>query len=238
ALEAMELALEAGSGIPEQQVWALVQYGTMLLPLGRVEDAARAYRRALALDPGYVHAHAGLARVAAAKSRFDEAAWRLEAVVERLPAPQYAIMLGDALQRAGRSEDARRAYGVVRAIERVLAASGVRTELQTALFDLDRGAVLGDALTRARTAHRSAPSVAAADAVAWGLYRAGRCRAARAWSQRALRLGTKDALFHFHRGMIERCLESPAAKSWLRRALALDPSFSLRWEPVTRRLSG
>jgi hypothetical protein len=43
-------------------------------------------------------------------------------------------------------------------IERLLAPNGVRTALQTALFDLDRSRRLGDALARARAARRAATS--------------------------------------------------------------------------------
>jgi tetratricopeptide (TPR) repeat protein len=238
ALDAMELALEAGSAIPEQQAWALVQYGNLLVSDGRLDDAAAAYRRSLGLVPGYVHARAGLARVDAANGRLAAAARRLEHVVDRLPAAAYAVQLGDVLAAAGKKREARRAYALVETIARLLGANGVRTELQTALFDLDRGTRLRGALARARAAHRAAPSVNAADAVAWGLARTGRCLEARAWSRESLRLGTKDALFFFHRGMIERCLGGHSeARSWFRRALATDPHFSLRWEPLARRLS-
>lgn len=235
ALEALELALEAGSTIPEQQAWAFTQYGHLLTSLGRLDRAAKAYRASLALVPEYVHAEAGLARVAASRGRFGEAARVLRSVVARLPSPQYAILLGDVLARTGRRDETGRAYALVDTIERLLRASGVRTELQTALLDLDRGVRLRDALARARAAYRAAPGVQAADAVAWGLARTGRCLEARRWSKRALRLGTQDALFLFHRGTIERCLGASDAARWFRRALETDPAFSLRWEPVARR---
>jgi len=91
-----------------------------------------------------------------------------------------------------------------------------------------------DALARARTAYREAPGIAAEDALAWGLFRAGRCDEARAHSAAALRLGTRDALFFFHRGMIERCLGNPSARDWFARALDTNPHFSLLWAPVAR----
>jgi tetratricopeptide (TPR) repeat protein len=239
ALEAIELALEAGSGIPEQAAWAEVQHGALLLAEGRVGRAEGAYRRALRLVPGYIHARAGLARVDAARGRFGPAARRLEEVVAVLPAPEYAILLGDAWSRAGGRRRASQAYGTVAVLERLLAASGVRTELQTALFDLDRGHHVGDALRRARAAYAAAPSVAAADAVAWGLARNGRCAEARGWSRRALRFGTRDGLFLFHRGVIERCLGRGAeGRRWMREALAADPNFSLRWAPAARAALG
>ncbi len=238
ALEAMELANEAGSGIAEQEAWALTRYGTLLVAANRLDDASEAFRRALLLSPDYVYAKAGLARVDAARGRFDRAASRLARVVDRLPAPEYAILLGDVLVRAERPQAARRTYALVSVLERILAANGVRTELSTALFDLDRGERLDDALARARTAYRAAPGLSAADAVAWGLYRTGRCAEARSWSNRALELGTKDGLFLFHRGMIERCLGgAETARPWFARALEANPTFSVRWAPVARRLA-
>ena len=114
----------------------------------------------------------------------------------------------------------------------------MRTELQTAVFDLDHDRHVSDALRRARVAYRSAPGVYAEDALAWGLFRAGRCEEARVHSAHALRLGTREALFTFHRAMIERSLGSPSARAWFRRALAINPHFSFLWAPVARRALG
>jgi regulator of sirC expression with transglutaminase-like and TPR domain len=74
--------------------------------------------------------------------------------------------------------------------------------------------------------------------LAWALARTGHCDEALGYSRRALRLGTQDALKFFHRGMIERCLgHQTASRNWLRRALALNPRFSILWAPVARRLA-
>ena len=74
------------------------------------------------------------------------------------------------------------------------------------------------------------------DVLAWALARNGRCGEALAHSKRSLRLGTRDAAFFFHRGMIERCLGRPAAaRSWFTRALDLNPHFSVLWSPTARR---
>jgi hypothetical protein len=51
----------------------------------------------------------------------------------------------------------------------------------------------------------------------------------------ALRLGTQDALLLFHAGMIAHSLgEREEAKSYLRRALATNPYFSLTGAPHAR----
>jgi tetratricopeptide (TPR) repeat protein len=235
ALEALQLALEADSTVPEQVAWTRVQLGNVRFNLGELGAAAGAYRLALRRFPGYVHAQAGLARVEAARGRYAVATRLLEHVVGMLPLPAYVILLGDVRHAAGDEAGARREYRLVGAIERLFEANGVRTELQTALFDLDHGHDVPAALARARAAYASAPGIYAEDALAWGLYRTGDCARAEHHSIRALRLGTRDALLIFHRGMIERCLGDRAASAFfLRRALAINPHFSLLWAPVAR----
>ena len=72
--------------------------------------------------------------------------------------------------------------------------------------------------------------------LAWALFKNGRCEGARAHSVRALRLGTRDALKLFHRGMIERCLGRPrAARRFFTRALAVNRHFSILYASVARK---
>jgi tetratricopeptide (TPR) repeat protein len=234
--EVLELALTLRVPVREHRAAALVQLGNLRFNEGALRAARRSYEAAIAAYPGYVHAQAGLAHVDASLGAFKNALPLFRHVVERLPLPQYAIWQGDALRAAGHRAEERRAYGLVSVIGRVQAANGVRTELLTALFDLDHGRRLEDALARARTAWSRAPSIDAEDVLAWGLLRNGRCREARPHSVRALRLGTRDGLKLFHRGMIERCLGHDATASrWFGRALAVNPHFSLLWAPVARR---
>jgi tetratricopeptide (TPR) repeat protein len=235
AADADRAALEIDHAVPEHVAWTMMQLGNVSFNRGDLRTAEEGYEKALARYPGYVHAEAGLARVEAARGELAKAATRLRRAVAVLPAPAYVILLGDVLRAAGRSEQARREYALVSQIERLFAANGVRTELQTALFDLDHRHGVPAALARARSAYRAAPSIYAEDALAWGLYRTGNCAAARRHSTHALRLGTRDALLTFHRAMIERCLGSPAARSWFRRALGINPHFSVLWAPVARR---
>jgi tetratricopeptide (TPR) repeat protein len=236
AAEADRVAPQADrSPVPEHVAWALVQFGNVRYNTGRLDQATAAYRAALQRLPGYVHAEAGLSRVEAARGEYPAAIARLRHVVRVLPIPAYVIAFGDTLHVFGHEAAARRQYALVDAIERLFRANGVRTELQTAVFDLDHNRRVADALARARTAYRSAPSIYAEDALAWGLFRTGSCADARRHSAHALRLGTRDGLLYFHRAMIERCLGSASARCWFHRALALNPHFSMLWAPVARR---
>jgi Flp pilus assembly protein TadD len=116
--------------------------------------------------------------------------------------------------------------------------NGFKTDLETALFDVDHGLRLESALARARRAQHERPSIQADDALSWALARTGRCGEALRFSKRALRLGTLDAPTFFHRGMIERCLGRDAqGRRWFRKAVAANPHFSVGWGPLARRLA-
>jgi tetratricopeptide (TPR) repeat protein len=117
-----------------------------------------------------------------------------------------------------------------------LHANGVKTDLETAQFDVDHAIRLPQALQIARAARTDRPSIDGDDVLAWALTRNGRCTQALPFAERALRLGTRDAMKLFHRGMVERCLGHPEdARPWFQRALALNPHFSILWAPVARR---
>ena len=238
AARAMELAVDAAGSQPEPLAWSRVQLGKLHFSRGSLDAAAREYRAALTAFPGYVQALDALARVEAARGQLAHAIELERDAVERSPLPELVGYLGDLYRAQGRARLAREQYGLVGAIERVLVANGVRTDLETALFDVDHGLRLDAALARARRAHRERPSVQADDVLSWALARTGRCGEALRYSKRALRLGTLDAPTYFHRGMIERCLgRRDEAGRWFRRTLALNPHFSLTWSPVARRLA-
>jgi tetratricopeptide (TPR) repeat protein len=236
AIRAMRLALDAATGQPEATAWTDVQLGKLYWSVGRLDAAARAYRAALAVFPGYVYALDTLAQIEAARGHLRRAIALERQAVDAIPLPQFVGNLGD-LYRAHRNPRlAREQYALVEVIRRLLVANGVKTDLETALFRIDHGVRLEQTLTLAQSARRDRPSIDGDDVLAWALERNGRCAEARAYSQRALRLGTKDALKFFHRGMIERCLGNPTeARDWFARALHLNPHFSVVWAPVARK---
>jgi tetratricopeptide (TPR) repeat protein len=238
AIRAMRLAIDAATGAPESIAWTHVQLGKLYWSTGRVGPARREFRVALSSFPGYVHALDALALVEAARGRTRRAIELERQAVNAAPLPQFVAALGDLYAAEGRPALARRQYGLMAAIRRLLAASGVRTDLETALFQVDHKIEPRRTLVLSRLAQRQRPSIDGDDVLAWALERNGRCSEALAYSRRALRLGTQDALKFFHRGMIERCLGHHAAgRQWLRRALALNPHFSILWAAVAREAS-
>src|SRR5262249_15207930 len=80
-------------------------------------------------------------------------------------------------------------------------------------------------------------SVVVEDALGWTLFRAGHPHAALRAADRALRLGTLDASFLFHRGAIEASLGmSGGARRDLAEALRVNPHFSVLYAPLARHL--
>jgi tetratricopeptide (TPR) repeat protein len=239
AERSLRLALEAARGRPEPEAWTHVQLGRLLFSRGRVREASVHHRAALRALPGYAPALDALALAEWAQGRTREAISLERRAVDRNPLPGYVAQLGELYRAAGDERTAREQYALIETMERLLAANGIRTDLEIALIRADDGADPRATVALARRAQLARPSIDGDDVLAWALQRAGRCREARAWSRRALRLGTPDALKLFHRGAIERCLGDQArARSWFRRALELNPRFSVRWSPLAARLAG
>ena len=236
AEQAMKLALDAAGGQPEPTAWVQTQLGKLAWSRGQLHEAEAHFRAATAVFPGYVYALEPLAKVEEAKGNHRAALSLAKRAAQVLPLPQTVATLGDLYVRHGRDRAAAQQYALVGAIERLLFANGVRTDLEAALFDVDHGIRIGRAVGLARQARRARPSIDGDDVLAWALARDGRCAEALPYSRRALRLDTRDALKFFHRGMIERCLGHEAeARSWFEQALRLNPHFSLLWSPVARR---
>jgi tetratricopeptide (TPR) repeat protein len=236
AIAPMRLAVQGSPVGTEAYAWGRVQLGKLLWSMGRATAAEREYRVALRTYPGYVHALDALAQVEAGRKHWSGAVALERRAVNAVPLPQFVAALGDFYRVSGRWAEARRQYALIGAIDRILVANGVKTDLEIALFDVDHGIGLRRALARARLAHRERPSIDADDVLGWALARTGHCGEALRYSKRALRLGTRDALKFFHRGMIERCLGRRAeARKWFRDGLDLNPRFSVLWAPVARR---
>jgi tetratricopeptide (TPR) repeat protein len=128
----------------------------------------------------------------------------------------------------GESEKAEEQYDLVRSIDKLLRANGVDTDLEIALFYADHDIDLQTSLEKARAAYDARPSIHAADALAWTLYKTGNYKEAREYSSEALRLETRDPLKLFHAGMISKALgEKEQARTFLQQAVDLNPRFSL-----------
>src|SRR5919107_2229695 len=219
AIEAMEFALQAGSGTPENVAWAHVQLGNLWFTSGNLEEAQKAYGLSTRTLGAYAPALAGQAKIAAAKGDLEQSATIYRQAFNRMPLPEYAIALGDVYAAMGERVKAEEQYDLVRNMDKLLRANGVDTDLEIALFNADHDIDLRMSLEKARAAYEARPSIHAADALAWTLYKNGDYEEAQKYSDEALKLGTRDPLKLFHAGMISKELDQKEqAREYLQQA--------------------
>ena len=201
---------------------------------GRLDEAGRQLAVAQEAVPDYLPALVSTARLEVARGHLGQAVKTWQDVVSRQPLPEYVTELGELLQHLGRPEEARAQFAVVRTTIKLLDASGVRTDLETALFEADHGSARR-ALGQARAEWRQRTSVHVADALAWALHRNGRDREALTIARRATSLDSPEAKFWIHRGTIESALGMTAeARTHLQRGLDTDPGMS-PWQRAAAR---
>jgi tetratricopeptide (TPR) repeat protein len=236
AILLMQQALQSGAPNSEALQWVRVQLGNLYFSKGDLATAEGHYQNALTQLPGYGYALAGLGRVRAAQGRFDEARPLYQQAIAHVPLPEFVIGLGEMEQAAGRPADAARQYDLVRVMQRLFQANGVNTDMEMALFEADHGAP-AIALKQARDAYRDRPNIKAADTLAWALSQAGDQAEAQRYMTEALKLGTQDALFFYHAGMIAyRSGDRATARTRLQQALAVNPYFSLFYAADAQRM--
>ncbi len=226
ALEAMEDAATSPGLAAENTAFALAQLGQLQRLTGDADAARATYERALALVPAHAPSIAGLGRLSVGEDELVAARGYFERASEILPLPEYVVALGETNEAAGDMAAAHRLYDLARAEVALFKASGVVVDLELSLFEADHGDAV-QALKLAEAAYAAAPTVRAADALAWAQHRSGRDGEAWKLAQEALRLGSHEPLLQYHAGAIAATLgESEVARRHLEAALAADPGFS------------
>lgn len=232
ALDAMDKAASMAVPGTEQWLWTTVQLGHLYWNSGRLDEAEESYRHALDLRADYPYALAGVARIRAARGDFAGAIALYEQLARRLPLPEFVVALGELYTATGQPDNARQQFDLVRTMQKLNAASGMNVDLELATFEVNHGSDPALALAQAQTAYAERSTIYAADTLAWAFYRTGDYATAQRYSTEALRLGTRDALLHFHAGMIAAAQgDEAAARQQLRSALAIHPFFSLIFAP-------
>ncbi|MEU3101607.1 tetratricopeptide repeat protein [Streptomyces griseoflavus] len=228
AREVLGRALESASS-PADVAYVATALGRLAWSQGDYGSALTHYARALAADEDHLPALEGRARAQAASGDRAGAAETLEQVVARSPLPGPLVALGELYEaRVGEGDRAKAddQYALVDAWTSLARVGGVDVDLDTALAAADHGDA-GEALRAARAEWDRRHSVHTADALAWALYVNGRHQEALPLARRATATGYRNAVFLYHRGMIEKAAGlDRAARDSLTAALELNPGFS------------
>ena len=216
----------AAAGSRADKAYTLTLAADILRKQGRLDAAGRQLAVVQDAVPGYLPGLVSSARLETARGHLKRAVTLWQDVVARQPLPEYVTELGELLNHLGRPAEADAQFAVVRTTITLLDASGVRTDLETALFEADHGSP-ARSLRMARAEWRQRTSVHVGDALAWALHRNGRDREALTIARRATHLGSPEAKFWIHRGTIEAALGlTREARTHLRRGLGTDPGMS------------
>lgn len=235
----MRRSRDAAGNSAAAYAFASFHLGELARLSGDHRAAARHYAAALAADPDFLPSLAGRARLAVARGDLVAAERDYRTVVRRLPLLEYVVELAELYQATGRPDLARAQFAVAEASAALARAGGIRTDLETAVYQADHGSPAA-ALAAARAAYSDRRTVHTSDALGWALHANGQDVAALPHLRQANRLGTRDPVLLFHLGMVEAALDRDgAARRHLRAALALDGgSAPLRAQQARAVLAG
>ena len=236
AIEVMRAAVKSSTRQDaEGYAWYRTHLGDELMKAGELKEAEREFDIALEAFPNYHIALAAKARARVAANDLNSAVELYRQSQERVPLPDIAIALGDLYVKLGRTEEARKQYELVEFIEQSSNAGAAPYSRQLALFWANHDEKLDEALRIARSERAARADIYTCDALAWCLYKTNDLNGAKAAIDEALRLGTRDALLHYHAGMIyEKLGDQASAIKHLSRALKINPSFDLLQADVAR----
>lgn len=220
----------------ENVAWTYFQLGEYLFQAGDLSGAEEAYWNALNRLPGYYRGLSGLAKVRVAQQNYQDAIDLYKQTIDEIPIPEYVAALGDVYAKLGQSKEAQKQYDLVEYIGYLNNLNKHAYNRELAVFYADRGIKLHESLELARREMEVRRDVYTQDVLAWSLYKNGKLREAADAMDKALRMGTKDAMFYFHAGLIHRDMgDVDGAREYLGRSLAINPHFHIFYADAASR---
>jgi len=218
---AAEPSFARAASSPSMAPVALLNLGNTRRDLGRLAEAADAYRTVLAVDPGHVAARFALGVTLQAMGRIEEALTVLAALVEHVPEHRDAwFHLGLLAHQLGATSVALDAYLCAQRLG--LDTAALHTNLGLALNQLGRLDEAAAVQTRAIAADPGDATLQVSLAIT--LRRAGQLEAAAAACDRAIAIDAACAAAHSLLGGIRvQQRQHDAAIAAHRRACALEP---------------
>ena len=225
AVQAMQLAVDAGAPGSEEKAWAQTTLGNLYLDEGDLPKAEREFRMASLERLDYPFALAGLARVYVLNGQHDSAMALLDKALTLVPEFSFVEMKADMYRAVGND---RAADSLVAVVEEMLAedeASGHSMDRELALLYARHGIKADEAVARAhKELARRPDNIQAQDMMAYVLLRSGQPREADRFMGKARRMGAESGMMTAHAGLIQTALGNNAeGQALLRKAMQLNP---------------
>jgi tetratricopeptide (TPR) repeat protein len=193
---AIELMTKAYERTPqtdvEDRAWILVHVSHLELVAGRTENADVIVQEALKLFPGYHYALAQLAKVRTTQKKHSEAADLLKQRYTAAPHPENLFTLAEALERAGRSDEAKKTFADFEKLALPESETWDNANRELIFYYADHAKKPTEALKIAQLEFSRRKDVHTLDAYAWALHVNNRNREALEQIDKALDVGIKD----------------------------------------------
>jgi tetratricopeptide (TPR) repeat protein len=240
AFDDLERAIVLGKEMhmpAENLAWTEFMLGEQSFQLGDFIKAEEREDNSLRDFPKYHRALAAMGQIRAAQGRLPEAIDLYKQAIAIIPLPLYLTALGDVYTVTGDKANAEKQYATVEFIGRLNEINQQVYNRELALFYADHDRKLPEALKLARKEFEVRHDVYTSDALAWAFLKNGQTQDAKEEIERAMRMGTKDALMEYHAGMIYAAAGDRAkAAEHLERALAINPQFHVLFAPQTQKM--
>ena len=210
----------------ENLAWTHFMLGEQFFMMGDLASAQRYEAESLKDFPRYHRALAAMGQIRAAQGNYAEGIRFYKDAIDIIPLPLYLSALGDVYGVSGDTGDAEKQYKTVEFIGRLNEINQQVYNRELAVFYADHDRKLPDALALAQKEFELRHDVYTSDALAWALLKNGQAAKAMDEMERALRMGTKDALMEYHAGLIYAALGDTAkSEIHLQRSLAINSHF-------------
>jgi len=228
-IKIMKMAIAAGSPMAENTAWCQAELGKMYLKTSKLKEAEEAFSAGLRNFPNYHPALSGLAQVQAARHDWKMAIATMKRAQASVPMPDYAAALYDYYTAMGDAKEAKKQKEMIEVIDQVGQAAKEKANRNIAIIFADHDWHLDRALELAQNELESRGDVYTYDALAWALFKNKQYAKASEAMKKAMLLGTPEAAFYYHAGLIENALgNKDEARKLLQKALELNPEFDVR----------
>ncbi len=205
----------------EQKGWFWLRMGDLQFRLGKIDEAASDYQRGLAAHPDDYRLLSATAKLEGARHDWQKAIDFGERAVAASFDPATLGVMSNAYAAQG---DSAKANEFAHAMEIAVTKQATSYHREWSLFLLDHGRRVSEVLAKTQEELKTRQDIYGYDALAWALHASHRDSEAREAMDRALALGTQDAMLFYHAGMIDRALgKRDIATSELAHARALNP---------------
>jgi tetratricopeptide (TPR) repeat protein len=224
SLELMNMAYQSTPpGEVEDGAWIVTQMAHLNLGIGKIGEAERLSQQALAMFPGYHYALGNLAKVRIQQKRYDEAVELLTQRYRAAPHAENLYDLAQALQLAGKTADANKAFAEFEQKSLLETNRGDNSNHELIFYYADHAKQPERAQEVAQREIARRHDVFTLDSYAWALYENGQYAEARKQIESALAVGIRDAKIFRHAGEIAlKSGDRAAAERYLRKSADLN----------------